>query len=185
MGLALAGAAVMLGPSALGETGLAGIGVADALGLGAGLSYAVYNVASRYATAVPVPHKAFAGALGSALTAAIVVPFAGIPAWPQVVSGSSWVIIVGTGWLLVLVVVLMQYGLVRLPATRANVILACELVFAAVSAWWLANETPGLREFIGGALIVCAGLLSSRIGQSGSAEDPVDGVSNSPPVCGD
>lgn len=183
--LALAGAAVMLGPSALSEADLAGTGTADALGLGAGLSYAIYNVASRRATAVPVPHKAFAGALGSALAAALVVPFVGIPAWPAVVSGSSWAIIVGTGWLLVLVVVLMQYGLTRLPATRANVILASELVFAAASAWWLANETPGPAEFIGGALIVSAGLLSARIAQPDSVEHPINGVSNSPPMRGD
>lgn len=183
--LALAGAAVMLGPSALGEAGLAGTGVADALGLGAGFSYAIYNVASRRATAIQVPHKTFAGALGSALAAALVVPFVGIPAWPRAVSGSSWAIIVGTGWLLVLVVALMQYGLTRLPATRANVILASELVFAAASAWWLANETPGPGEFIGGALIVSAGLLSARIAQPDIAEDPIDGASSSPPMRGD
>jgi drug/metabolite transporter (DMT)-like permease len=169
--LALAGAAVMLGPSVLVPAGLARTGLADMLGLGAGFTYAIYNVASRRASSVSVPHKAFAGSLGSTVAAALVLPFITIPAWPQTVSGMSWAIVLATGLLLVLVVVLMQYGLMRLPAARANVILVCELVFAAASAWWLANETPGTREFVGGLLIVSAGLLSSRIGRS-DAEKP-------------
>jgi drug/metabolite transporter (DMT)-like permease len=164
--LALAGAAVMLGTSVLAPSAPAASGIADMLGLGAGFTYAIYNVVSRRASSVSVPHKAFAGSLGSTVAAALVLPFVVIPAWPQTVSAMSWAIVVATGLLLVLVVMLMQYGLMRLPAARANVILVCELVFAAVSAWWLANETPGMREFIGGLLIVSAGLLSSRIGQS-------------------
>ena len=59
----------------------------------------------------------------------------------------------------------MQYGLMRISATRAIVILVSELIFAAASAWWLADEVPGGREFIGSALIIAASLIASGIGR--------------------
>jgi drug/metabolite transporter (DMT)-like permease len=40
-------------------------------------------------------------------------------------------------------------------------------VVAAVASWLLAGETLGLRDWIGGALIVSASLLSTRMDTSG------------------
>src|SRR5205814_8546883 len=54
----------------------------------------------------------------------------------------------------------LQYGLARLPANRAIVILLFELVVAAIAAWLLAGETLRLQDWIGGALIVAASLAS-------------------------
>jgi drug/metabolite transporter (DMT)-like permease len=68
------------------------------------------------------------------------------------------------GALLVLIVVLMQYGLERMPASRASVIMVSELLFATLGAWWLADETPGLRSLLGGTLIVAAAFLAARAG---------------------
>ena len=50
----------------------------------------------------------------------------------------------------------LQYGLSRLPANRAIVILLSELVVAAVAAYWLAGESLRAQDGIGGALIVLA-----------------------------
>jgi drug/metabolite transporter (DMT)-like permease len=43
-------------------------------------------------------------------------------------------------------------------------ILSAELVIAAVSSWLIANETMSLRAWVGGTMIIAAGLISSRWG---------------------
>jgi len=171
--LALTGAVVMLAPVELlsggGSAGTA-LSAADVLGLLAGLTYSGYNVAVRRAAHLSLAHKTFGASLGSVAVAVLALPVAAtsVSAWPAtaaLVSPSVWFLTSVTGGLLVLVAIFMQYGLMRLPANRAIVIMVSELVFAAASAWWLAGEHPGLREWIGGALILCASLLSSRVGQ--------------------
>jgi len=56
----------------------------------------------------------------------------------------------------------LQYGLTYLPANQAIVLFLSELVFAAVSAYFLADEEMGVREVIGAVLIVSASLLSGK-----------------------
>ncbi|KAF1027756.1 MAG: hypothetical protein GAK40_01025 [Burkholderia plantarii] len=58
---------------------------------------------------------------------------------------------------------LVQYGLARVPANRASVIMLFEIVVTALSAWGFAGELPGAREWAGGACIVLATLLSARV----------------------
>lgn len=159
--MALGGAAVMLGSTAL----HGGLSIGDGLGLIAGISYAAYNVSVRHAEHIPQAQKTLAAALGSAATAALALPFYGAQGWPSSLSLATWILLLGTAILLVLVVSLMQYGLMRVSATRAIVILVSELIFAAGSAWWLAGEIPGTREFIGGALIISASLIAAGIGR--------------------
>lgn len=159
--MALAGAVVMLGPSAInGE-----LGVGDGLGLMAGIAYAAYNVSVRRAEPIPQAQKTLAATIGSAATAGMAMAFYDVQDWPASLPASAWALILGTGALLVLVVSLMQFGLMRVTATRAIVILVSELLFAAVSAWWLAGEVPGLREFIGGTLIIGASLIAAGVGR--------------------
>ena len=159
--MALGGAAVMLGADAINGS----LGVGDALGLMAGIAYAAYNVSVRRAAELPQAQKTLAAALGSAATAALALPFYDTQHWPASLTTSTWALLIGTAILLVLVVSLMQYGLMRISATRAIVILVSELIFAAASAWWLADEVPGAREFIGGAFIIGASLIASGVGR--------------------
>jgi drug/metabolite transporter (DMT)-like permease len=63
---------------------------------------------------------------------------------------------------LVAVNVAVQHGLAGIPANRAIVIYLFELVVTAVSAWLLAGEVMSLKDWIGGAMIVVAGLSSGR-----------------------
>ncbi|SEJ90906.1 EamA-like transporter family protein [Paraburkholderia tropica] len=58
---------------------------------------------------------------------------------------------------------LVQYGLARVPANRASIIMLFEIVVTALSSWLLAGETPGPREWAGSACIVLASLLSSWV----------------------
>ena len=80
------------------------------------------------------------------------------PAWSALLA--NWPLVAGIGLALVALGLALQYGLSRLPATRAIVILLFELVVAAVASYFLAGETPRLQDFIGGVLIVGASLAS-------------------------
>ena len=53
----------------------------------------------------------------------------------------------------------LQYGLSRLPANRAIVILLFGLVVAAIAAYVFAGEVMRLPDWLGGAFIVTATLL--------------------------
>jgi drug/metabolite transporter (DMT)-like permease len=57
-----------------------------------------------------------------------------------------------------------QYGMKHLNTHQAVLILSAELVIAAVSSWLIANETMSLRAWVGGTMIIAAGLISSRWG---------------------
>jgi drug/metabolite transporter (DMT)-like permease len=59
-----------------------------------------------------------------------------------------------------------QYGLTHMLANQASVILLFEIVVAAVAAWLLADETMTPREWVGGAMIVSAGLFSARMNRT-------------------
>ncbi|VVE26820.1 EamA family transporter [Pandoraea terrae] len=56
--------------------------------------------------------------------------------------------------------VIVQFGLERVPANRAALIMLFEIVVAALSSWWLASEGMGAREIAGGLCIVAAGALA-------------------------
>ncbi|QGZ61341.1 DMT family transporter [Paraburkholderia acidisoli] len=65
---------------------------------------------------------------------------------------------------------LVQYGLARVPANRASIIMLFEIVVTALSSWLFAGETPGPREWAGGACIVLASLLSSWLHRAREAK---------------
>ena len=86
------------------------------------------------------------------------------------VSTSSWVLLLIMGGVLCATSFAVQYGVAHLSANRAVVLFLFELVVAAASSWMLANETMGLRDWIGAALIISATLLSGRM-RTGARED--------------
>ena len=158
--LALSGALVMLWHPAVGAPWPRS--AADWLGLLSGIGYATYNVLVRKADQWPVPAKSFAALAGTVVVAGALIPLGLEPA-PQVWNLYTIGILTLTGVVLFLMAPIVQYGLVRLPANRAIVILLSELVFAALTAWWLAGEVMGTQEWAGGALIALAALMSSRM----------------------
>ena len=63
---------------------------------------------------------------------------------------------------IVMMSVCLMYGVSRMPVHRSAVILLFEVLVGAVSAQWLANESLGAREWLGGILILGAAWLASR-----------------------
>lgn len=159
IGLALCGALVMLWHPYLGAPWPASL--ADWLGLGAGLSFAVYNVLVKKAVQHSVPEKSLISMFGTLMVGALLLPWAG--AFPATLNGLALLTILLTGGLLFVMIPLVQFGIMRLPANRASVIMLSELIFAGVSAWFLAGEAMGPKEWLGGAMIVTAGALSAHL----------------------
>lgn len=157
--LSLSGAMLILWPWGVGVTGF---GFGDLWGLVAGISFAVYNVLIRRHLEISIPHKTFVVMFGTALVAMAAMLLVDYRPMHKI-TGFNAAIIVGIALMLVLNVTIQQYGLERLSAIRASVIMMSELVFATLFAWWWAHEVPGMRELSGGLFIVVAGLLSSVI----------------------
>ncbi|WP_321885726.1 DMT family transporter [Paraburkholderia bannensis] len=172
-GLSLLGAVMMLWSPKLGVP-LPG-SAAEWAGLIAGMGFAMSNVlvvkTSRVLpqmkpemrTAVIFGGAAIFGALASCFEP-LPVLHAGEPV-AQVV-----LLVLVLGLLLSSNNMLVQYGLARVPANRASIIMLFEIVVTALSSWLLAGETPGPREWAGGACIVLASLLSSWVHRTQDAK---------------
>ena len=52
-------------------------------------------------------------------------------------------------------------------------IFALEPVYGIAFAWWLFNEQPTLRMLIGGALIIIASVITSRLKSPAPTPQPV------------
>ena len=158
--LSLAGAAIILWQP--------GIGLplpqskADWLGLFAGLSFALFNVLSRRVRDLSIESRVMVSFAGVALTGVVLI-LCGLGRAQMPTSGLTVVwLLLAIGLVLVLANVIVQYGLARLASNRAIVIMITEVGFAAVSSWLLAGETFGLREGVGGAVIIAACLWSRK-----------------------
>jgi drug/metabolite transporter (DMT)-like permease len=76
------------------------------------------------------------------------------------VAAATWDIWLSVGLALLAMSLALQFGLSRVPANRAIVILLFELVVAAIASYYLAGERLRLQDWIGGSLIVLASLAS-------------------------
>ncbi len=158
--LALTGAVVMLWRPELGFP--APRNIYEWLGLMAGFTFAACNVFVKAATKPSPEAKSLAGSIGVFLVA---VPVAlvfspAMHAWPAMIAPHTVLLFV-IGATLISTSVALQYGLTHLAANRAAVIMLFELVVAAVAAHYLANETSRPQDWLGGAMIVAAGLFAT------------------------
>jgi drug/metabolite transporter (DMT)-like permease len=157
--LSLAGAATMLWRP---QTGLPlPRDVADWMGLGAGFSFALFNVLSRRAREVPVEQRvmvSFAGVIviGLLLGGMQLPETAAAPA-------GAWLLLLLTGGVLLAVNLVVQFGLANTQANQAIVIMLSEVGFAAVSSWLLAGELLGPQEWLGGTMIIAASLFTTKM----------------------
>jgi len=134
------------------------------LGLVAGFLFALGNVLVRKLEAMSDAAKSIVIWAGVTVAGLVHLPASGGPAGPAFAAAlASWPLIAGIGASLVAMSYLMQYGLSRLAANRAIVILLFELVIAAFAAYFLAGETLRPQDWVGGAFIVLACVASSRI----------------------
>ena len=159
--LGIAGAAVVLGY----EDGIPlPRSRADWAGLGAGVLWGASLTLFRRGTEVPAIDKAFASFIGAALCGAAVAGL--VPGLRPLALGplvELWPLLFAVGGLwLVPKVIVELWGASRLDPGRAGVILLLEVVAAAVSAALWTGERVGVREAIGCALVIGAGLVEVR-----------------------
>lgn len=160
--LSLAGAATMLWRP---EAGLPlPRDQADWFGLGAGFSFALFNVLSRRARDLPVSQRILVSFLGVvALGLLLRVAGYGLPIPVATMPVDIWGLLLLTGGLLLVINLVVQFGLGHTPANQAIVIMLSEVGFAALSSWLLAGEVLGLQEWVGGSMIIAASLFSTRM----------------------
>ncbi len=138
--------------------------LAEWTGLSAGMAFALSNVVSRRAAHLSVEAKSYSVWLGTALLTVPLLWWQGgsqnqLPA----INAQAWLMLALLGIVLCATSFAVQYALVYLPANRAVVLFLIELVVAAVSSYFLANEAMHLRDWFGALLIISASLLSGRL----------------------
>lgn len=165
-GLSLAGAVLMLWSPRLGVP-LPG-SAAEWAGLAGGMGFAMSNVlVVKTSRVLPrmKPEMRTAVIFGGAAIFGVIASF--FEPMPALHAGEplarAVLLVLALGVLLGVNNMLVQYGLARVPANRASIIMLFEIVVTALSSWLLAGETPGPREWAGGACIVLASLLSSWV----------------------
>jgi drug/metabolite transporter (DMT)-like permease len=136
---------------------------AEWMGLSAGIGFAFTNVLTRRATQLSLRIKSMAVWVGVTMMALLFLPFqhASLPL-PQTIPVEYWLMMGGIAMALLCATVLVQYGITHTLVTRASVIFLFELVVAALSSYWLANETMQLHEWIGGILIIAAAIFAAK-----------------------
>ena len=160
--LAMTGAATMLWRPDLGAPWPGSF--AEWLGVASGFLFALGNVLVRRLAAMTDAAKSIVIWAGVTVAGLVHLPASGGPAAPALDAVlANAPLVAGLGTSLVAMSYVLQYGLSRLPANRAIVILISELVVAAVSAYFLAGETLRPQDWVGGAFIVLACIASSRI----------------------
>lgn len=160
--VAMSGAAVMLWRPELGIP--APRNGYEWLGLMAGFTFATCNVMVKAAHGASPEVKSLAGCIG---VVAIAIPVAlwlspVAAAWPGMVAPHA-VLLLALGALLIATSVAFQYGVSHLSANRAAVLMLFELIVAAVAAHYLAGEVTHTQDWVGGAMIVAAGLLATAM----------------------
>ena len=138
--------------------------ISEWIGLSAGMSFALSNVVSRRAAHLNVEAKSYSVLLGTALlTAPLLWWQGGVPAQLPGMDAQSWLLLGLLGIVLCATSFAVQYGVTHLLSNRAMLLFLFELVIAAISSYFLANETMQLRDWIGALLIVSASLLSGKL----------------------
>jgi drug/metabolite transporter (DMT)-like permease len=138
--------------------------ISEWLGLSAGMGFALSNVISRRAVHLSVEAKSFSLWLGTAmLTLPLLLWQGGLVGQVMAINTQSWLLMALMGIVLCATSFAVQYGVTHMPANRAVVLFLFELVVAAITSYFLANEVMDLNDWIGALLIVSATLLSGRL----------------------
>ena len=138
--------------------------LAEWIGLSAGMAFALSNVVSRRAAHLSVEAKSYSVWLGTALlTAPLLWWQGGLQNQLLTINAQAWLILALLGIVLCGTSFAVQYALVYLPANRAIILFLFELVVAAASSYFLADEAMHLRDWLGALLIISASLLSGKL----------------------
>jgi drug/metabolite transporter (DMT)-like permease len=129
----------------------------DLLAIGAGLSFAMNNLVFRYTEALPLTGKVNAVFAGCALMVLVYLLTIQPSSSTLSTTNITLTIAYGIGWIM-LITFGTQWGVERLEAGRASIIIIMELVAAVLSAAMILGETLQGLELVGGLLIVAAAL---------------------------
>ena len=160
MALAFAGAMAMLWRPEAGFPWPASH--AEWLGLAAGFLFALGNVLVRRLQELGDAAKSIAIWAGVTIAGLVHLPASRLnagAAWDAAVASLG--LIAGIGAALLAMSLALQYGLARMSANRAIVILLFELVVAALAAYLLAGEVMRPQDWAGATLIVAASFASA------------------------
>ncbi len=139
---------------------------AEWLALSAGIGFSLTNVFTRQATYLSVAAKSMLVWLG-VVSLSILLLFFLDGNLMRLINISEYIaweylsLFVLIALMLVLATLCVQYGVTKITAIRASVLFMFELVVAAVAAYFLANETMQINEWLGGTLIVISGLFAA------------------------
>ncbi|ADE10325.1 DMT family transporter [Sideroxydans lithotrophicus] len=158
LGIALAGLAATLGGPEIFTTPLSAI---DLLALSSGLAFACNNVAVRFGHGLPDTVRAIA------INAGCAVLSLGFLYWdeaPMLTLTAKQVGILSAFSLLWVVpgTLATFYGVARLDAGKAAILLLAELVVAVFSAVLIGGEHLSAQEIVGGILILSAAVIEAR-----------------------
>jgi len=157
----LLGAFIMLHDPAMGSLPLPR-NTAEWLALSSGFGFSLTNVITRKSSHLSLRAKSFALWIGVIVASLIAVPVMQV-SFPSPLTFSlvNWLVMGGIALLLIAATLMVQYGVTKIKATRASVLFLFELVVAAIAAYYLANETMSINEWIGGMLIVAAAIFAA------------------------
>lgn len=157
-----AGALVMLWPA---DGGLPiPANRAEWIALSAGVSFALANVVTRKVEAADTWAKALAVWAGVCVVAGLAAGLVTEPfAFFATASPYTLWILLGVGLCIGAMTLAVQYGLSHTLANQAILIFLFELVAAALSSWWWANEMLSTREWLGATMIVTGSLFSGHM----------------------
>lgn len=133
------------------------------LAITAGMAFALGSVLSKKSHNVPVALKSATIWFGVVVMSAITLAFRHQFTEVFLFTPFHLAIIVALGATLLCTSVLAQHNITAIPVNQIMSIMLLELVFAAITAFYLAGETVSLKEWIGGSLIVAASLLSDKM----------------------
>jgi len=165
--MALSGLVATLGGPALFSTPLSMI---DLLALSSGLAFALNNVAVRVAHHLTDSVRATAMIGGCALIALGFLSFSAKPVQLLDAQQIGAMLALGLLWILPGTLVTF-YGVARLDAGRAAILLLGELVVAVISAVLIGGEYLSWREALGGSLILSAAVIEARTEAMGAVHE--------------
>ena len=137
----------------------------DLLAILSGFSFAMNNLVFRFAQSIPVINKVIAMFIGVAVFSGLFLLFNAEPVNLPSPQTGLLAMSYGVVWL-TLITLGTQWGVTRLEAGRASIIIVMELVAAVISAVLILGQALSFAELSGAVLVVTAALLE------GSRQEP-------------
>lgn len=166
LALALTGLVATLGGAEMFATPLS---LVDLLALSSGLAFALNNVAIRVGHSLPETTRAAAVFAGCTLISLGWIFWSDRPV-PALETSHIWALLaLGLFWIIPGTLATF-YGVARLDAGKAAILLLAELVVGVFSAVLIGDEHLSANEIVGGALILSAAVIEARTESPASKE---------------